>query len=48
MKYEGLKSYQSKDMANVKVFADKQVDKWTHRQMDGSQTIRSRITDVGV
>ena len=32
MKYEGLDSYQSKDMANVKVFADKQtnweMDKW--------------------
>ena len=26
MKYEGPKSYQSIDMANVKVFADKQTD----------------------
>ena len=32
MKYEGPDSYQSKDMANVKVFVDKQTDKWTHRQ----------------
>ena len=24
VKYEGLKSYQEKDMANVKVFADKE------------------------
>ena len=29
VKYEGPKSYQSKDMANVKVFADKQTDKMT-------------------
>ena len=26
MKYEGPNSYQSKDMANVKVFADKRTD----------------------
>ena len=29
MKYEGPNSYQSKDMANVKVFADKDTDKQT-------------------
>ena len=27
IKYEGPKSYQSKDMANVKVFADEQTNK---------------------
>ena len=27
MKYEGPNSHQSKDMANVKVFADKETDK---------------------
>ena len=32
MKYEGHNSYQSKDMANVKVFADKQMDKQMNRQ----------------
>ena len=26
MKYEGYNSYQSNDMANIKVFADKQMD----------------------
>ena len=25
-------TYQSKDIANVKVFADKQTDEWTSRQ----------------
>ena len=30
VKYEGRKSYQSKDMANVKVFADKQMDTLTN------------------
>ena len=29
VKYEGPNSYQSKDMANVKVFADKETDKRT-------------------
>ena len=29
VKYEGPESYQSKDIANVKVFADKQTDKMT-------------------
>ena len=32
MKYEGPTSYQSKDMANVKVFADKQMDGRTKGQ----------------
>ena len=31
MKYEGPKSYQSKNMANVKVFVDKPTDAWTNR-----------------
>ena len=35
MKYEGPHSYQSKDIANVKVFADGQ----THGQKDGPKTI---------
>ena len=39
VKYTGLKSYQSKDMANVKVFADKQIDKLTDGQTDGPKTI---------
>ena len=34
MKYEGPNSYQSKDMANEKAFADKQIDKWTDEQTD--------------
>ena len=34
VKYEGPKSYQSKDMTNVKVFADKQTDARTKGQMD--------------
>ena len=32
MKYKGLKSYQSKDIANVKIFADKQTDAQTNGQ----------------
>ena len=31
VKYESCKSYQSKDMANVKVFGDKQTDAQTNR-----------------
>ena len=31
LKYEGHNSNQSKDIANVKVFADKQTDKRTYR-----------------
>ena len=34
MKYEDLISHQSKDMANVKAFADKQTDKLTDGQTD--------------
>ena len=30
VKYEGPNSYQSKDMASVKVFVDKRTDKWTN------------------
>ena len=33
MKYEGPKSYQSKDMTKVKVFVDKQTDKWTGQKL---------------
>ena len=33
VKYEGRKSYQLKDMANVKVFADKQTDKQMGQQL---------------
>ena len=41
MKYEGPNSYQSKDMANVKVFADKngQTDGPTDGQTDGPKTV---------
>ena len=46
VKYEGPKSYQSKDMANVKVFADKQTDAWINRQTDGSKTICLRPIDA--
>jgi hypothetical protein len=35
MKYESLITYHSKDMANVKVFADRQTDKQINRQTDG-------------
>ena len=34
MKYEGPNSYQPTDMANIKVFTDKQKDKRTNRQKD--------------
>ena len=47
MKYEGPDSYQSKDMANVKVFVNKQTDKRTDGQIDGSKTICPLSTDVG-
>ena len=30
VKYEGPNFFQSKDMANVKVFADKQTNKWKY------------------
>ena len=33
MKYEGPNSYQTKDVANVKVFADKQMDKWMGQKL---------------
>ena len=39
MKYEGPNSYQSNDMANVKVFTDKQTDKHTDGQTDKPKTI---------
>ena len=47
MKYEGPSSYQSKDMANVKVFADKQTNKRTDGQTDGPKTICPRSIDAG-
>ena len=33
VKYEGLYSYQSKDMADVKVFVDKETNKWTGQEL---------------
>ena len=41
VRYEGPKSYQSKDMANVKVFVDKHTDKRT-----GPKTICPRSIDA--
>ena len=43
VKYEGPDSYRSKNMANVKVFADK----LTHGQTDGQKTISPRSIDAG-
>ena len=34
MKYESPITYHSKDMANVKVFADRQTDRQTDKQTD--------------
>ena len=39
VKHEGPNCYQPKDMANVKVFADKQMDELMHRQTDRPKTI---------
>ena len=47
MKYEGPNAYQSKDMENVKVSADKQTDKRTDGQMDKPKTIFARSIDSG-
>ena len=47
MKYECSKSYQSRDMANVKAFADKQTDKRRERQTEGPKTICPRSIDAG-
>ena len=47
VKYAGPNSYQSKDMANVKVFVDKQNYKRTDRQTDGLKTICPRSIDAG-
>jgi hypothetical protein len=33
MKYESPITYQSKDMANVKVFADRQTNRWTGQKL---------------
>jgi hypothetical protein len=33
MKYESSITYHSKDMANVKVFADRQTDRWTGHKL---------------
>jgi hypothetical protein len=43
MKYESPITYHSKDMANVKVFADRQ----TNKQMDRPKTICPRSFDKG-
>ena len=43
VKHESPISYKSKDMANVKVFADKQ----TYRHTDGPKAICPRPTDAG-
>ena len=51
MKCEGPNSYQSKDTAYVKVFVNKQTNKWTNartnRQMDRPKTIRLPSIDAG-
>ena len=47
VKYESSITYHSKAMADVKVFADKQMDKWKDGQMDGPKTICSRSIDAG-
>jgi hypothetical protein len=43
MKYESPIPWHSKDMANVKVFADRQMD----RQTDGPKTICPTFFDTG-
>ena len=48
VKYEGPKSYQSKDMANVKFLqTNKQTDNLTNEQTDGSKTICPQSIDEG-
>ena len=39
VKYESLKSYQSKGIANVKVFVDKQKHARTNGQTNGPRTL---------
>ena len=46
VKYEGPKSYQSKDMANVKVFCG-QTNGRTDGQTDGPKPVCSRSIDAG-
>jgi hypothetical protein len=43
MKYESPITYHSKDMTNVKVFADRQ----TNRETDRPKTIRPQSFDTG-
>jgi hypothetical protein len=45
MKYESHITYHSKDMANVKVFAERQTNRHTNRQMDRPKTICPRSFD---
>jgi hypothetical protein len=47
MKYESPITFHSKDIANVKVFADKQTDKQTDRQTDRPKTISPGSFDTG-
>jgi hypothetical protein len=47
MKYESPITYHSKDMANVKVFADRQTDRQTEGQTDRPKTICPRSFDTG-
>jgi hypothetical protein len=47
MKYESPITYHWKDMANVKVFADRQTDEQTDRQTDRPKTICPRSLDTG-
>jgi hypothetical protein len=48
MKYESRITYHPKDMANVKVFADRQTDtQTTDRQTDRPKTICPRSFDTG-
>ena len=48
MKYEGPKFYQSKDMANVKVCADKQTDAQTNSPTDRPKTICPQSVDAQI
>ena len=46
MKYEELNSYQSKDMANVKVFADKQTDGRSNREAKDYMPLMYRCSGI--
>ena len=45
-KYEGPNSYQSKDIANVKAFADKQADEWTGKKLYAPDLSRQEDKNV--